>query len=420
MPRRSPKFVRWTGVGSSAWRVRRGQIQDTVLGYSDQHGMHQPKKLQVAMRPGKPKRSQADPPKAKPYLCALPSELLLIVSKHLEIEGLYYFAQTCTYVRGAVGQHLYNERGQHLLLWAASEGKLARAKEVITHGEKININFKESRLTALALVIENYTPEREWFMKSSRMEEIDFTSTAELLLNHPDIDLEDETNGINMLKTAIQTGFGLAVDRLLRYCPSAVNAVLDGFGTPLTFAALLGRTDIIKLLIGRGADVNVRNGVGHTALAEAVFARKHEAANFLLEQHNTDLSKETNGIDVLEKAIESDLCPVVERLLQYHRDRGAYVNTPFDNGLTPLVTAAQWGREKIVDLLVRSEANVNQLTIQRSFDTGLTWTALSMAAKHGHENIVRRLLRCEDIQTDLNSADRRESGDAVFWAAAYS
>ncbi|OAA65133.1 Ankyrin repeat-containing domain protein [Akanthomyces lecanii RCEF 1005] len=367
-------------------------------------------------------------------LCKLPQELLSIIWEDLEIDELYYFAQTCRSIRAAVDQYLYRERGQHLLLWAASTGKRARAQWVFAHGNNININFKGSGRTALALAIENYTPDRTRLMESLRMEFIDFTGTAELLLNHPDIDLEDETNGIIMLKSALRKGFGLVVDRLLQHRQNAINAVFDDGHTPLTAAIWCGRTDILKLLIDLGADVNQRNGLGQTALAQAFESYNLDAAKSLSEQDKTDLTDETNGMPVLERAIEKGICPIVERLLQCCQDSQAYVNTPFCNGQKPLVTAARCGREEVLDLLIRSGANVNQLCesvigldssassslAQYDFNRGVHWTALPMAARHGHEEIVRRLLRHQNIQTDLISTDfggSENSGDAVFWAA---
>lgn len=360
---------------------------------------------------------------SKQSLSELPRELLLIVSEYLEIDELYYFAQTCKFIRDAVYHHLYRERGHHLLLWAASNGKTARVQTVLAHGEKININFKKSGRTALALAIENYTPDSTRFTTSRRMETIDFTGTTSLLLARPDIYLNDETNGIAMLQTAIKKGFCFVVDKHLQYYPKAINTVFRDRNTPLTTAICFGRTNILQLLIDRGADLNQRNGSGRTALAQAIENGDLDCVKFLSKQSNIGLTDETNGIPVFERAIEKGILLLVDMVLQCRKDSQAYVNTPFNNGQTPLVTAARCGREEILDLLVCRGANVNQVcehVTDFGSSIGVCWTALTMAARQGHEEIVQRLLCYADIQTHLISANAvgsEDYGDAVFWAA---
>lgn len=332
------------------------------------------------------------------------------------------------------------------MLWASANGKHALAQIALAPGRNVNINFKESRptalalatenytnfegshRTALALAIENYTPDGFRITKSLRMERTDFTRTTELLLDQPDIDFTDEANGIPILKTAIQRGFGPAVDRLLQLRPDAINAEFDDGCTPLTTAIRRGDADILRLLIDQGADVNQRDHSGRTALAQAIESREPDAAKLLIN-HGADLTDETNGIPVLQTAIVHGIFPVVERLLQC-QDRQARVNTPFNDGQTPLITAANHDREEILDLLLCSGADVNlcgTLTDSGyprfSWITGVRWTALTVAARRGHVTIIRRLLHCENIRTDIiskASEDTGNSGDAVFWAAVQS
>lgn len=362
---------------------------------------------------------------SKQSLCKLPRELLSIVLENLKIEAVYYFAQSCQFIRVAVHNHLYRERGHHLLQWAASNGKTARVREVLAlqkvlaQEKKFNINSKISGRTALALAIENYTT-NSTIRKSGRMEKIDFAGTTELLLDHPDIDLKDETNGIAMLQTAIENGIRFVVERHLQRYPDAIDTVFRDGDTPLTTAICRGRTDILQLLIDRGADVNKRNGSGRTALAQAIERCNLNCVEFLSKQRKTVWTDEANGIPVFERAIEKGILLAVDMGLQCHKDSQAYVNTPFDNGQTPLVNAALWGREEILDLLVCRGANVNQVcghVTHFGINMGTGWTALTMAAKKGHEKIVQRLLRCPDIKTHLISVDAVGSGDAVFRAA---
>ena len=60
--------------------------------------------------------------------------------------------------------------------------------------------------------------------------------------------------------------------------------------TPLMAAAREGKTDLVLLLIGKGADVNYQNEFKRTALSEAVLVRKYNTALLLL-QNGADYTK---------------------------------------------------------------------------------------------------------------------------------
>jgi len=60
--------------------------------------------------------------------------------------------------------------------------------------------------------------------------------------------------------------------------------------TPLIAASEAGKTDLVLLLIWRGADVNYENEFKQTALSEAVLVRKYNTALLLL-QHGADYKK---------------------------------------------------------------------------------------------------------------------------------
>ena len=65
-------------------------------------------------------------------------------------------------------------------------------------------------------------------------------------------------------------------------------------------------------------------------------------------------------------------------------EAGADVNKAYDNGVTPLLCAAQKGHEAVVRTLSEAGADVNKAT-----DNG--WTPLAIAAEEGHTAIVQIL-----------------------------
>lgn len=251
---------------------------------------------------------------------------------------------------------------------------------------------------------------------------------AEVLLGQPEIQLTDEANRTNMLALAIGNGFHSAVERLLDGPQQGrVNTCFPDSVTPLMAALKYGDEDVVELLLRKGADVNQRVR-GRTALARAIddydcwSVSRQNCLSFelLLEQPGIDLTDQVNGICVFERAIMNRVYPVIKWIL---KNRPNQINTPFTNGLTPLMTAANLGHRYIVQLLISNGADVNQkskrrigiddFTRSRYFSMGRSptaryrqsLTALTLAAMHNHPNIIKQLLKCDNINTDIISTD---------------
>src|SRR5262252_8347 len=122
------------------------------------------------------------------------------------------------------------------------------------------------------------------------------------------------------LMDALRTGRRAEFERVLRASPSAAKSKGVGGSTPLMFAALYTDTSAVRLLLESGADPNVRNDAGATALLWA--------------------------IDDVEKT----------RLLLSH---GADPNVRSDDGATPLLLAAgRFGSLDVVKALLDGGAKL--------------------------------------------------------------
>ena len=146
-----------------------------------------------------------------------------------------------------------------------------------------------------------------------------------------------------------------------------VNAKdLTGFA-PLVFAASIGHKEIAKLLIAKGADVNVKNS-GKTPLDWAIKQNHTETAE-LLRKHGGKRGSELPLATLFEAVKQVDLEGVKDFLA-----KGADVNAKDGNGWTSLDNAISNGHKEIVELLIASGADVN------AKDLGLHYTALHFAA----------------------------------------
>ncbi|CAN0019940.1 unnamed protein product [Scytosiphon promiscuus] len=203
------------------------------------------------------------------------------------------------------------------------------------------------------------------------------------------------------------------------------GARVDGFGQgeerPLMAAANLGKVDIMKLLVDRGADVDasISGGIigaggqvlltgGSTAVHTAVYGDQAEALRFLIEA-GADLNAADDegmtplmGVNAVEMAAKRRV--MTEEMI----NAGADPTVSNLKGAIPLHFAAQHSNLDIIDRLL-SEA---PSTINRTNNDGVT--PMCIAALKGQEKAVLHLL-------SLGASDKATLDDnnmsALFMAA---
>ena len=173
--------------------------------------------------------------------------------------------------------------------------------------------------------------------------------------------------------------------------------------TTLIWASLGGNKKIVETLLSMGAETNVNDSYGSTALKEATKKGYEKVVKLLLN----------NGAEVNEDC--GDGCSALilaskighEKIVQMLLDKGADVNVINERYGNALEAASENGHEKIVHMLLDKGANVNA-------QTELTFSALQAASANGHEHIVRILL---DKGANVN-AQNEETGSVVGQASA--
>lgn len=212
------------------------------------------------------------------------------------------------------------------------------------------------------------------------------------------ISKDDQVNP--MMDHACSLGFTEVVSQLIQYGvkPNAHFA---------TMAAQEGKSEVLKLLISAGLDVNQKNDKGDAVLFSAVSSGDVDCVKILVE----------NGADInFEKKSEKGstgpaliLASLAGRLpvVQYLAKSGADLDIQNSFGETALMLAAAKGHYDIVDFLIKSGANINK---QKKAGT----TAIKFAAGIGNTEILEALIKAG---ADVNLGDNDDDtplGDAVF------
>ena len=149
--------------------------------------------------------------------------------------------------------------------------------------------------------------------------------------------------------------------------------------TPLYYAALNGRTEVVKYLIERGADVN--ETLSNRMSPLHVAASKYKEIVLLLVNNGADVNLNSyDDSSPLHSAAYSGNIEIAEILL----NKGAKINTPDNEGETPLSEAVFGKHKAMVELLLQRGADVNA----KNRDG---WTPLHRASMHYPDDIATLL-----------------------------
>jgi len=172
-----------------------------------------------------------------------------------------------------------------------------------------------------------------------------------------------------------------------------VDAQTEGnHDTALTLACAGGHTELVTLLLARGAAKEHRDKKGFTPLIHAATAG-HTAVVEILIDHGVDIEAQSERTKdtALSLACSGGRYEVVELLLQ----RGANREHRNVSDYTPLALAASGGYVNIIRLLLSHGAEINSRTGSK-----LGISPLMLAAMNGHAQAVSLLV---DMGSDINA-----------------
>ncbi len=166
--------------------------------------------------------------------------------------------------------------------------------------------------------------------------------------------------------------------------PPDVNAPIANDGsTALHEAAQFNQAEKVKLLLEKGADINIANNVGLTPLHVAALAGHTDMVTLLLVNKANVKSKDVFGLTPLHCATQYGHVAAMKILI----DSGAELESrTYTQGLTPLHWAAFWGHIESVKCLLSAGADIN--ACDNTGNTPLTW-----AEAYGQHDMARLLAR---------------------------
>ena len=211
-------------------------------------------------------------------------------------------------------------------------------------------------------------------------------------------------NSDNDLKTAITSNKYDEVKKMID--GKNINKSIDEYGrTPLQIAALLGHTEIVKLLINDNKiNINQATSLGNTPLLIASYRGNTDIASLLIDKKAAIEKANNQGETPLMIASRVGDTKIVKMLIS----KGAKINKAADDGATPLYIASGNGKTDTVKLLIEGKATLN-----KADNRGVT--PLMRAAISDHMTIVRLLVE-SGADTTIRS-DRNKT--AAEWAKYY-
>jgi ankyrin repeat protein len=289
-------------------------------------------------------------------------------------------------------------------------------------GSSLLADFNKRRAEKIQQVEQFYG-----LLKKAPVAELDSTIKSSLhLLNTEDANDFDmvtrslEDNQIPIFRRLLENGahaYDAIIFASIRNMPEVVKVLID-FGVDvnlrsknydswiaLHWAVEGGNLSVLQVLIAAGADVNLTDDDGRTALSLAASSEHLPVVQALIAAGANVNLTDDDGWSALHWAGAAGYLPVVQALIA----AGAVVDLTDECGRTALHLAATAGNLAVVQALIAAGADVN-LTDEGGM------TALSLAASSEHLPVVQALIAAG---ADVNKRWHSDGKTALHIAANY-
>jgi len=176
--------------------------------------------------------------------------------------------------------------------------------------------------------------------------------------------------------------------------------LLSGCESPLNSAARSGNTEKIRQLLDNGTDVNGKDFVHRTALADAAYSGNTNCVKLLLDRGANVNGRSAYGETALYFAAGRNQPDCVKLLLDHGADADCG-DLVCNKGYTPLMSAADGGYFQCAKLLLDYGANIDIKA-----ENGKT--ALDLAGENGHSDVVKLIETALRERTVKQAQDEKQ------------
>uniref|UniRef100_A0A6U3Q8H2 Uncharacterized protein n=2 Tax=Ditylum brightwellii TaxID=49249 RepID=A0A6U3Q8H2_9STRA len=203
---------------------------------------------------------------------------------------------------------------------------------------------------------------------------------------------DPHVDGVTAVHVAAQGGHLECVKHLVA-AGADVTILDDEERSPLLLSVKGNFGEVATELVRAGADPNTvyvdEDGESHNLLMDAIIVENDEFAILLIGNGADPYHEDENKVTTLLQASHRGMADVVKALLKRHKDAGGkegYVDSPSDEGITPLIAAASEGHVEVVKLLIdEAKADVDAKDKDET-------NSLMAASARGHNDVVELLL----------------------------
>ncbi|KAK3083082.1 hypothetical protein FSP39_013452 [Pinctada imbricata] len=274
------------------------------------------------------------------------------------------------------------------LHWAASYGNMEHVKMLIKQDSNIGIPD-----------IEGKTP-LHWAASSRDSEAVNCVRI--ILDTTPSVINWQDYEGRTALHLSVADGNELVVRLLTSVEKCNVSALDNMFRTPLHWAAVLGHSQIVGILLDNGADYASSDSNGATPLHYAAQNNYHDTVAVFLSRKNVTDEQDNDGRTAFMWAAGKGADDVIN---VFHKNN-VDIQQVDTNGGTALHAAALSGHPSTVKLLLEYGAQIDAVDQMRH-------TPLFRACEMGHTDVVQTLI---DFGARVDVLDH-DGRSPLHWAA---
>ena len=188
------------------------------------------------------------------------------------------------------------------------------------------------------------------------VEKQDSKLVSEILRSKPDLEIKDDKGRTALIMATYNEDTEIA--KMLISAGANVNAQDEMLNSPFLYAGASGFVPILKLCLDNGADFNVFNRYGGTALIPAAERRHVEVVQILTQTPNFPIDHVNNlgWTAIMEAVILGSKSDTQTQIVKILVDAGCDYSIPDNDGITPMQHAKSRSMDEVVKILLDADS----------------------------------------------------------------